>query len=167
MIEVATVAAYTGLRREAGQWVIYFRGRVVGECGLFSKAQATLAQITAAEAQPVQDTVATVQTPQAVSAPKRVSILCIGRRDFPGSRIVRDERLEAVAVDDGQPRPPRQPVTLTAALDWLERQGFEPESMTSTGMANWISLSGGTGNVVARRKCVFVRPAPAGPGRAA
>ena len=152
MIEEMAVATYTGLRREAGQWVIYLRGTVVGECSLFSKAQAALAKITVAESQPVQETVATVQTPPAVTAPKRVSIVCIGRRDFPGSRIVRDERLEAVAVDDGQPRPPTRPVTLTAALDWLERQGFEPESMTSTGMANWISDSSGRGGTQFRLK---------------
>ena len=153
------VADYTGIRREGATWTIYLRGKAVGGRVIFSKAQAALAEIVAAEARTAQETVATEQRPHDASTPHRVTIVTAGRRDFPGSRVVRGEAIELVQVDGGQTRPPRRPLTLAQALTWLGGQGFEPESMTSTGMATWSSLSGGTGNVVARRKCVFVRRA--------
>jgi hypothetical protein len=153
------VADYTGIRREGATWTIYLRGMAVGEQVIFSKAQASLAEIVAGEAQTAQETVATAQQPPEASTPHRVTIVTAGRRDFPGSRVVRGEAIELVQIDDGQTRPPKKPFTLAQALTWLGGQGFEPESMTSTGMANWVSLSGGSRNVEARRKCVFVRRA--------
>jgi hypothetical protein len=154
MGEQEAASAYTGVRREGPSWTIYLRGREVGECVRFTEAQTKLAEVTAADAQPLQET---APTPPAVSGPQRVTIVAIGRRDWPGSRIVRDERLELVQVDNGEARPPKKPMTLNTVLDWLERQGLAPEATTSTGMAVWTPLDGGRGNVEARRRCVFVR----------
>lgn len=158
MSEQEAASGYTGLRREAGRWAIYLRGREVGECVRFTEAQAALSETVAADAQPVQQA-ETKQPAPVASTPQRVTIVAIGRRDWPGSRAVRDERLELVQVDNGEARPPKKPMTLNAVLDWLERQGLAPEATTSTGMAVWQDLSGGRGNVEARRRITFVRAA--------
>jgi hypothetical protein len=85
----------------------------------------------------------------------KVTIWTVGRRDFPGSRVVQDERVEAVQVDNGETRPPKVPTSLGAALDWLCSRGFEPESvMPISGHAAWVSLGAG---IVARRRCTFVK----------
>jgi hypothetical protein len=151
-----TQEPYTGLKREADTWVVYLRGKVVGECMRFSQGEAVLAQVTAT-APAVQEVVPVAPMPPVVTGPLRVTIVAIGRRDWPGSRHVTDERLELVQVDNGEARPPKKPMTLNAVLDWLERQGLAPEATTSTGMAVWTPLDGGRGNVEARRRCVFVR----------
>jgi hypothetical protein len=156
MGEQEAASAYTGVRREGPSWTIYLRGREVGECVRFTEAKTKLAEITAAEAQLVREP---PPTPAVASAPQKVVIVAIGRRDWPGSRVVRDERLELVQVDNGEARPPKKPMTFNAALDWLERQGLAPEATTSSGMAVWTPLDGGRGNVEARRRCVFVRAA--------
>ncbi len=148
----------TGVRREGPAWGVYLGGRRVGECVRFTKAQAKLTDMPEAE-KPAQQP-AVVPPAQPVNArPQRVTIVATGRRDWPGSRVVRDERLELVQVDDAQPRPAKQGMSLNQALDWLQQAGYEAECKTSSGMTNWISLSGGPGNVEARRKCVFVRRA--------
>lgn len=150
-----TQEAYTGLKREADHWTVYLHGMVVGECVRFSQAQATLAQGTAPQI--MQASACIAATPPIVTGPQRVTIGAIGRRDWRGSRVVREERLELVQVDDDQPRPPKQGMSLNQAIDWREQAGFEAEAKTSSGMTNWISMSGGTGNVEARRRAVFVR----------
>jgi hypothetical protein len=85
----------------------------------------------------------------------KVTIWTVGHRDFLGSRVVRDERVESVQVNDGISRPPKNPTSLGTALDWLGSQGFEPESTNPiSGHAVWVSL--GTG-IEARRRCTFIK----------
>jgi hypothetical protein len=85
----------------------------------------------------------------------KVTIWTVGHRDFPGSRVVRDERVETVQVNDGDARPPKVPTPLGAALDWLDSHGYEPESvMPISGHAVWVSLGAG---IEARRRCTFIK----------
>jgi hypothetical protein len=116
----------------------------------FTEAQQKLAEAQAAER-------AKESTPRQQQETQKVTIVVAGRRDFPGSRVIRDQVIELVQVGDAPPRPPKARVTLTEALAWLLQSGWEPEGMSDgLGMAKWTSLTG-PGQLDARRACTFVR----------